>query len=100
MADSPRPFSFRRLLPLGVLAAGAALFVALGGYRYISFAALAEHREWLVETVARAGAIAALIFIALYAALVAISFPGAVLLTISSGFLFGPWFGTAYAVIG
>jgi uncharacterized membrane protein YdjX (TVP38/TMEM64 family) len=100
MAGDQRPSTVRRLIPLGVLALGAALFFALGGHRYVSFAALAENREWLVETVAQAGVTGALAFIASYAVLVAISFPGAALLTISSGFLFGPWFGTGYAVGG
>lgn len=100
MTSSPRPSCARRFVPLALLALGAALFFVLGGHRYVSFAALAEHREWLVELVARAGAVAALAFILAYAGLVAMSFPGAALLTITSGFLFGPWLGTAYAVIG
>ena len=73
--------------------------MVLGGHRYLTFAALAENREWLVGTVARSGR-GALVFILAYAGLVALSFPGAELLTIAGGFLFGPWLGTAYAVIG
>ena len=99
MTDSPRPRTARRLIPLAVLVLGAALFFALGGHRYVSFAALAEHREWLLDFVARAGATAAVAFILVYAGLVAVSFPGAALLTLTSGFLFGPWLGTVYAVI-
>jgi uncharacterized membrane protein YdjX (TVP38/TMEM64 family) len=100
MASHPRPFSVRRLVPLGLLGLGAALFFGLGGHRYVSFTALAEHREWLVGMVARAGATAAFGFIVAYAALVAVSVPGAALLTITGGFLFGPWLGTAYTVVG
>jgi uncharacterized membrane protein YdjX (TVP38/TMEM64 family) len=50
--------------------------------------------------VKRAGAPAALAFILAYAGLVALSVPGAALFTITGGFLFGPWLGGAYAVIG
>lgn len=100
MASPPRLPAFSRFVPLALLALGAALFLALGGHRYASFATLAEHREWLVGLVERAGAAAAIGFIALYAGLIAISVPGAALLTIASGLLFGPFLGTAYAVIG
>jgi len=90
----------RRLLPLAILALGGGLFVALGGGRYLSFAALAANREWLVAAVAQAGTTAAVAFILTYAGLVALSFPAAELLTIAGGFLFGRWLGAAYAVIG
>ena len=92
--------SFRRFVPLALLLVGGAVFLAFGGQRYLSFAALAANREWLGEWVARAGATAALIFILGYAGLVALSVPGAALFTIAGGFLFGSWRGAAYAVIG
>jgi len=98
--DAPRPIALRRFVPLGILVTAGAVFVALGGHRYLTFAALAENREWLCATVAQAGAKAALAFILAYAGLVAVSVPGAALLTIAGGFLFGPWLGTAYALIG
>jgi uncharacterized membrane protein YdjX (TVP38/TMEM64 family) len=100
MTGSAASPSVRRLVPLALLAAGAALLFALGGQDYVGFAALAEHREWLLGFVARNGAVAALAFIAVYAGLVAVSFPGAALLTVTSGFLFGAWLGALYAVIG
>ena len=100
MADQiAYPFSARRLVPLGVLALAGALFVAFGGHRYVSFGTLADNRELLVGLVARAGASAAIVFILAYAGLAALSVPGAALFTIAGGFLFGPWLGTAYAVI-
>jgi uncharacterized membrane protein YdjX (TVP38/TMEM64 family) len=98
--DAPRPVAAYRFVPLGLLVLAGALFVAVGGHRYVTFAALAENREWLVVAVARAGAMAALAFILTYAGLVALSVPGAALLTIAGGFLFGPWLGAAYAVTG
>ena len=101
MADeTPSPVVPRRFVPLGILVLAGALFMVLGGHRYLTFAALAENREWLCAMVKQAGATAALAFILAYAGLVAVSVPGSVLLTLAGGFLFGPWLGTAYALIG
>ena len=103
MPDGPvRPdrFSARRFLPLVVIAVAAAAFLAVGGERYVSFAALAANRDWLAGLVMRWGALAVLVYIAGYAALTALSVPGAAVLTIAGGFLFGTWLGGFGAVIG
>jgi uncharacterized membrane protein YdjX (TVP38/TMEM64 family) len=97
---TPRPAVVRRLVPLGILVFAGALFMVLGGHRYVSLATLADNKQWLCEAVAHSGAKGALAFILAYAGLVALSVPGAALFTITSGFLFGPWLGTTYAVIG
>jgi uncharacterized membrane protein YdjX (TVP38/TMEM64 family) len=98
--EAPCPVSVRRFVPLALLVLAGLLFLALGGHRYVSFAALTENREWLCAIVKRAGAPAALGFILAYAGLVALSVPGAALFTITGGFLFGPWIGGAYAIVG
>lgn len=101
MLDNPsRTISAWRLLPLGVLLAAGALFMAMGGHHYLTFASLAEHREWLCSSVEHAGVRGVLAFIAIYAGLVMLSVPGGLLLTITAGFLFGPCLGAAYTVIG
>ena len=101
MADeTPPPVALRRFVPLGILVLALALFIVLGGARYLTFAALAENREWLCATVAKTGAKGVLAFILAYAGLVAVSIPGSWLFTLAGGFLFGPWLGTAYALIG
>ena len=74
--------------------------MALGGHRYLTIAAIAENREFVCDLVGAAQAMAALAFIVTYAGLVALSVPGGALLTITGGFLFGPWLGGAYAVVG
>ncbi len=71
-----------------------------GGYRYLTFSALAQHRDWLCGLVQQWGIVAGFIYILVYAALVALSVPGAAILTIASGFLFGTWIGGLFAVIG
>jgi uncharacterized membrane protein YdjX (TVP38/TMEM64 family) len=103
MPDQTSPqngLSARRLAPLGLLFALGIVFVAAGGHRYLTFAALAENRDWLCGIVQRWGFIAALLYIAVYAGLVALSVPGAAVLTIAGGFLFGTWLGTLCAVVG
>jgi uncharacterized membrane protein YdjX (TVP38/TMEM64 family) len=103
MPDETSPqnaISARRLVPLGVLVAVGIAFVALGGRHYLTFAALAENRDWLCSLVQRWGFVAALLYIAVYAGLVALSVPGGAVLTIAGGFLFGTWLGALYAVIG
>jgi len=98
---SPRPiFSSRRLVPLGLLAAAWIAFMLAGGNRYLSFAVLAENRDWLCSLVQQWGLLAAFGYIAIYGALVALSVPGAAGLTIAGGFLFGTWTGAVCAVIG
>lgn len=92
-------FAPRRIAPIGIIAVAAILFFALGGTQYLSFEALAANREWLMEVVSRGGAVAAIGFIAVYAALIAMSVPGAAVLTVTSGLLFGCWLGTAYALV-
>ena len=103
MHDETSPqngISARRLIPLGLLVAAGLAFVASGGGRYLSFAPLAENRAWLCGLVQRWGVVAGLLYIAVYAGLVALSVPGAAVLTIAGGFLFGPWIGTLCAVVG
>lgn len=90
----------RRFIPLGLLAAAWIAFMLAGGSRYFSFAALAENRDWLCSLVRHWGFLAAFGYIAIYGALVALSVPGAAVLTIAGGFLFGTWIGAACAVTG
>src|SRR5262249_40561178 len=98
--ETQRPFAARRLAPLALLILVGIMFMALGGHRYLTLAALADHGEWLGGIVKRNPAEAAVAFIAAYAGLVSLSVPGAALFTIAGGFLFGPWLGALYALVG
>jgi uncharacterized membrane protein YdjX (TVP38/TMEM64 family) len=89
-----------RFLPLAALAAGLVIFFALGLHRYLSFSALAENRDFLMKFVEDHPVTSPLAFMAVYALAVAFSIPGAVVLTIAGGFLFGTWAGGFYVVIG
>jgi uncharacterized membrane protein YdjX (TVP38/TMEM64 family) len=98
--EAPRPLAAYRFIPLGILLLAGLSFMLFGGHRYVSFAAIADNKEWLCDAVAQSGAKGAIAFILAYAGFVALSVPGAALLTIAGGFLFGPWLGASYAVIG
>jgi uncharacterized membrane protein YdjX (TVP38/TMEM64 family) len=103
MPDDPSPqpgHSARRLLPLGLLIAAGIAFVVCGGRHYLTLATIAENRGWLCGLVERWGFVAALLYIVIYAVLVALSVPGAVMLTIAGGYLFGTWLGGLCAVVG
>lgn len=90
-----------RLLTTGVvLAVLFTTFKLTGVLDYLSFDALAEHREWLVGEVARLGIVAALIFVGIYAVCTALSLPTGLLLSTVGGFLFGTWWGGLLNVAG
>lgn len=83
------------LLFIGALAA----FFALGGQRYLTLDALQQNRDALLGYSQAHYWKALLMAIALYTAATAFSVPGAVLLSLTVGFLFGRWVGTGVIVI-
>ncbi len=90
----------RRVLPLAVIVCGFIAFFALDLDSYVTFESLKQNRDWLLGQVSEHRVTTVLAFIALYAVIVAFSLPGATLMTLTGGFLFGLWFGTAWNVIG
>ncbi len=84
------------LLILAVLAAG----LAFGVQHQLSWAALAAHQAALRTWVAADPFATAAAYVAVYALAVAVSFPGAVWITVAGGFLFGTAPGAALAVSG
>ncbi len=89
-----------RLLPLAVIVAAMGAFFAFDLDRFLSFEALRDHREFLTTWTSENQALAALIFVAGYCIMVALSLPGAVWATLAGGFVFGTWVGGLYVVIG
>ena len=102
MNDRPtrRGFSPARLLPIAVLAAGLCAFFAFGGTRWLSFEHLQAHHGQIAAWVETHGVLGALAFTAFYALVVAFSVPGALVLTLLGGYLFGIWLGALLAVLG
>ena len=94
------PSLARRLVPIGIILSGIALFFALGLNKYITFESLRENRLMLLGLVDRNSVLAAVLFFAVYACIAAFSLPGAAVTSITGGFLFGLWLGTALNVVG
>ena len=92
-------FCLKKVLPLIVLAAGIAAFFAFELDQYITFEALRENRGVLTNFVADNPLAAPLVFMAIYATVVAFSVPGGAIMTIAGGFLFGTALGTAWVVL-
>lgn len=105
MPDKPLSASEPRSQPRWLLV--LAVLLILGGTVYaalgpggLSIEALLRHRAAIDAFVAEHRLVAVLAYIALYIATVALSVPGAALLTVSGGFLFGLAIGAVAAVIG
>ena len=92
-------FGLKKVLPLIVLAAGIAAFFAFGLDQYVTFEALRENRGVLTNFVADNPLAGPLVFMVIYAAVVAFSLPGGAIMTIAGGFLFSTALGTAWVVL-
>ena len=90
----------KRLWPLLVIAAAAVLVFAMGWHHYLSLDVLAERRETLRAFIASRWLLAIFAFIGIYAVSVALSLPGAVVLTLAGGFLFGWLLGGVLSMVG
>jgi len=90
----------KRLWPLFALVALMAFVFAMGWHRYLTIGALAEHREALRGVIDAHMLLSLLAFVALYAAVVALSMPGGAVLTLAGGFLFGWLLGGLASIVG
>ncbi|HEY3326404.1 MAG TPA: TVP38/TMEM64 family protein [Novimethylophilus sp.] len=83
------------LVFIGALAA----FFALGGQRYLTLDTLQQNRDALLDYTQAHFWKALLIAVTVYTAATAFSMPGGVLLSLTTGFLFGRWVGTGVIFI-
>lgn len=87
-----------RFLPLVLIAAGIAAILISGVYKQLSLETLKAHRETLTAFVEANLLLAAAIYFGVYVAATAFAIPGASFITITGGFLFGLFAGTALTV--
>ena len=88
-----------RKVALGVVVAGLVIaFFALDGQRYLSLDAVKPHRDALLEFTREHYLAALAIAFMTYVVATALSLPGAVVLSLTMGFLFGRWTGTVLVV--
>ena len=90
----------KRWVPLIVLALLIVGAYAAGPYHHLSLERLQMQKSLFLDYVNIKPALSAIIFVFSYAAAVTLSLPVAILLTLLGGFLFGPWLGTSYVVMG
>jgi uncharacterized membrane protein YdjX (TVP38/TMEM64 family) len=93
-----RPTGLGRLAPLAIILAVMAAVVAMGWHRELTLEMLVRHRATIDALVAAHRGAAILGFMAIYAAAVALSFPGAALLTVAGGLVFGTLAGGCAAI--
>ena len=84
------------LIVVGILA--AFFYFDLG--RYLSLEALKQHRDQLMTFTQTHYAASAMLFILVYVVVAGLALPGAVILTLAGGFLFGSILGTLFVNLG
>jgi uncharacterized membrane protein YdjX (TVP38/TMEM64 family) len=89
----------RRFVPVGVVVLAMAAVFTSGLHRHVSLETLVQHRMAIDAFITAHGVAAVVSFITIYLMVVALSIPGASLLTISGGILFGAVVGGAASVI-
>jgi uncharacterized membrane protein YdjX (TVP38/TMEM64 family) len=93
-------FSVRRLVPLAVIVLTSVIVVAMGWHRYLSFETLVRHHGTLQDLLAQNRTAAVAAYVGLYIAVVALSVPGGLVLTMIGGLLFGVVLGGTAALVG
>jgi uncharacterized membrane protein YdjX (TVP38/TMEM64 family) len=92
--------ALRRFGPLALLAAGLAVALALGLPRELSLHQLHRHGEQLRAFTEAHPVLSVATYLVVYAMAVGFSLPVALVLTLTGGYLFGPWIGGLAAAIG
>ncbi|WP_205961622.1 TVP38/TMEM64 family protein [Pararhodobacter oceanensis] len=96
--SDPKPHALRRWLPLVVILSGAVIG-AVFLRDYLSFDTLRDNREALIAYRAAHPLLMPAVFITAYVLIVAFSLPGALVASLTGGFLFGVFPGVAYNVV-
>jgi uncharacterized membrane protein YdjX (TVP38/TMEM64 family) len=92
--------TLKRAIPVVILLALVIAAFASGLHQYLTLDALRDNRVALLDLVARYGVLAAAAYVLGYVGVVALSLPGAVIMTLAGGFLFGVVVGATLTVIG
>jgi uncharacterized membrane protein YdjX (TVP38/TMEM64 family) len=91
--------AWRRFLPLAVILLATGAVVASGAHRYLTLDELVASRGRLAGWVSANQALALMAFALVYVVAVTLSIPGASLLTVTGGLLFGGFLGGSVAVV-
>ena len=106
MANDIPPSETKSGLSAGKIAVALAIGIAVVAFfyfdlgRFLSLQALKDNRDSLLSFTETHSAAAAGLFVLTYVAVTGLSLPGAVILTLAGGFLFGAVFGTLFVNLG
>jgi len=98
--QTPARPTVRRWLPLALVVVLSVAAIAIGWNRKISFETLVHHNEAIHAFILGHRIAAVAIYVVAYVVTIALSLPGALILTLSGGFLFGGLVGAAAAGAG
>lgn len=98
MIDTPPQKPWWRFLPLAILVLGLAAFFYFDGHHFLSLSTLQHYHAQIAAWAAAHFVLALVCAMLLYIVATAFSFPGASLITIAVGFIFGVWIGTTLVV--
>src|SRR4051794_369202 len=90
----------RRFAPVAVILLAMAAVFATGAHRHVSLETLVQHRMAIDAFIRTHGITAVAAYMVVYIIAVALSLPGALILTVAGGILFGVAIGGTVAVIG
>lgn len=99
LRDRDPPRSWKRYLPLAALGLATIAVFATGGHRLLSLDTVVAYRDRLQGLAHEYGPLSVLAYAGVYVGAVALSVPGAVLLTLLGGFLFGWLIGGTVAAL-
>ena len=88
-----------KVIVVALFVVAIAGFFALGGHHYLSLETIKANRDALLSFADRHFVAALAIAFVVYAGAVALSLPGALVLSLAMGFIFGRWVGTVLVVI-
>ncbi len=97
---TPLVSTIRRWAPIAVLALLSGVVFAMGWHRHLSPTSLVKNYDALQGLIGRNFGLAVAAYVALYVAVVALSLPGGLIMTLSGGILFGWGVGALAAIAG
>jgi uncharacterized membrane protein YdjX (TVP38/TMEM64 family) len=95
-----RPSAWKKAGLLALLISAVVAFFYWDLDRYLTLDALKAHRDELLAFTQAHYATAVVAYIAIYCLMVAVSLPGALIITLAGGLLFGPLLATIYVNVG